>query len=262
MVAQSVVEFFDSNINEVSALVIHTPGNPRIDRRLNTNPVLWRYLDAAKFFDFIHQETLFFCRGDQFEDKFEGAFTEPLKHAIEKSYQDNHIHFTYDEFRKRLRERVFVNCWHKSRDDSMAMWRIYGRSPCSVAITTTVKQLKQTFVEQKLPYEISIEKVEYVKHWRDPSLNIAPYSRVFAYKTKAYEFEKEVRILIDRFHEEFEAEIPDGGMAVKVNPQTLLRSIVIAPEAPTWFETLVHEISERYGITAPVRRSKLATDPV
>ena len=126
----------------MSPVVIHIPGKPRLHSELKGTDVLWRYLDAAKFFDFIHHQTLFFCRGDQFEDKFEGAFTESLKHAIEKSYQDNQIDFTYEEFRKRLRERVFVNCWHKSRDDSMAMWSIYGRSSCSVAITTTVEQLK------------------------------------------------------------------------------------------------------------------------
>jgi len=229
---------------------------------LKGTDVLWRYLDAAKFFDFMHHKTLFFCRGDQFEDKFEGAFTESLKHAIEKSYQDNQIAFTYEEFRKRLRERVFVNCWHRSRDDSMAMWSIYGKSSCSLAITTTVEKLRVALVEQKLPYDISIERVGYVKHWRDPNLDITPYSRVFAYKTKAYEFEKEVRVLIDRFAGEFKAPMPEGGLTVKVNSETLLRSIVIAPEAPVWFETLVREASKRYGILAPVHRSKLALDPV
>ena len=206
--------------------------------------------------------TLFFCRGDQFGDKFEGAFTESLKHAIEKSYKENQIDFTYKEFRQRLRERVFVNCWHKSSDDSMAMWSIYGSSSCSVALTTTVGQLRKSLEEQHLQYDLAIEKVEYVKHWRDPDLDIAPYSRVFAYKTKAYEFEKEVRVLIDRFAGKFESEMPEGGMPIKVAPQTLLRSVVITPEAPVWFETLIREASERYGIGAPVRRSKLATDPV
>lgn len=246
----------------MSPAIIHIPGKPRVHSELSGTDVLWRYLDAAKFFDFIHKKTLFFCRGDQFGDKFEGAFTESLKHAIEKSYHDNKIEFTYEEFRKRLRERVFVNCWHKSIDDSMAMWSIYGRSSCSVAITTTVEQLKNVLLEQQLPYDISIERVEYVKHWRDPTLDIAPYSRVFAYKTKAYDFEKEVRVLIDRSASEFEAEMPDGGMAVKVNHATLLRSIVVAPEAPVWFEMLVREASERYEILAPVRRSILATEPV
>ena len=144
----------------------------------------------------------------------------------------------------------------------MAMWSIYGRSSCSVAITTTVEKLRSALQEQQLPYDISIERVEYVKHWRDPDLDIAPYSRVFAYKTKAYEFEKEVRVLIDRSAGEFETPMPDVGMSIKVNQATLLRSIVIAPEAPVWFETLVRAASERYEILAPVGRSKLAFDPV
>lgn len=101
-----------------------------------------------------------------------------------------------------------------------------------------------------------------MKHWRDPILDIAPYSRVFAYKTKAYEFEKEVRILIDRFSSEFDTIMPDGGMPIRVDHKTLLRSVVIAPESPVWFEILVQEVSKHYGILAPVRRSKLATEPI
>lgn len=246
----------------MSQIIFHERGKPRLSQALKATDVLWRYLDAAKFFDFIHSKTLFFCRGDQFEDKFEGAFTESLKHAIEKSYDDNNIEFTYKEFRQRLRERVFVNCWHRNINDSMAMWSLYGRSSCSVAVTTTVEQLRKAIEEQHLPYEISIEKVEYVKHWSDPDLDITPYSRVFAYKTKAYEFEREVRVLIDRFSGEFESEMPEGGMPIKVDHRALLRSVVIAPEAPLWFETLVREASEGYGIVAPVRRSKLAVEPL
>lgn len=244
----------------MSPVIIHR--KPRVPEKLNGTDVLWRYFDAAKFFDFIHNKTLFFCRGDQFEDKFEGAFTESLKHAIEKSYEDHKIDFTYKEFRHRLRERVFVNCWHQNIDDSMAMWNLYGRSPCSVAITTTVEQLRRTLADQNLPFDYSVEKVEYVKHWRDPKLDILPYSRVFSYKTKAYEFEQEVRVLIDRFGAEFNSEMPEDGMAIKIDHHTLLRSVVIAPEAPRWFETLVREASEGYGIAAPVRRSKLAVEPI
>lgn len=246
----------------MTPVVFHIPGEPRLHAKLSGSDVLWRYLDAAKFFDFIHHETLFFCRGDQFEDKFEGAFTKSLKETIGKSYQEHGIDYSYEEFRKRLRERVFVNCWHKSLHDSMAMWSIYGRSSCSVAITTTVEKLRGSLREQELPYDISIERVEYVNHWHEPSLDITPYSRVFAYKTKAYEFEKEVRVLIDRSFSEFKAPMPEAGMSVKVNQAELLRSIVVAPEAPDWFETLVRVASIRHGIVAPVRRSKLAIDPV
>lgn len=241
---------------------LHVPGRPRINGRLNRNTVLWRYLDAAKLFDFFQNSTLFFCRADKFTDKFEGAFTPSLRQQINASYSENKIEFTYEQFKRRMRERVFINCWHRSQDDSAAMWALYGKSDCAVALTSTIGQLSDALLEQKIPHDISIERVEYIRHWRDPELDIAPYARVFAYKTKAYEHEKEVRVLIDRSLREFDANIPEPGMAIAVAPSTLLRSIVIAPEAPGWFESLVRQSAERYDIAAPVRRSKLANDPI
>lgn len=246
----------------MSPAAILQKGKPRVDRALSSNTALWRYLDAAKFLDFLHSGILYFCRGDQFQDKFEGTFTKSLKERIEASYVNQRTAFTYEEFRKRLREKVFINCWHANRDDSMAMWSIYGRSSCSVAITTTVGQLKRALQDQHLPYYLSIDKVSYIKHWRDPELDISPYSRIFAYKLKAYEFEKEVRILIDRFEDEFEDPIDELGMRVNVPVNDLLRSVVIAPEAPGWFVELIKGITAKYGVTVQILRSKLATDPI
>lgn len=246
----------------MSHVVPIIPGTAHVGVRLGTADVFWRYLDTAKFVDFLHNRSLFFCRGDQFEDKFEGSFTQSIRHAIEQSYSVNNIPFTYEQFRDRMRERVFVNCWHRSRDDSIAMWNLYGQSPCAVAITTTLARLKRSIEEQQYNYPFFIERVEYVKHWRDPKLNINPYSRVFAYKVKAYEYEKEVRVILDRSINEFDANVPETGMSVSVDPATLLRSIVIAPEAPAWFESLVRQLVTQYGLTAPVHRSKLVTEPI
>jgi len=235
-------------------------GKPRVDRSLRENLVLWRYLDTAKFFDFLHNKRLFFPRGDRFQDKFEGAFTRSLRRAIEEAYAKNKIDFTYEKFRTKLRERVFLNCWHLGPNDSMAMWRLYGQSPCSVAITTTVGRLRAALQEQKLPFHVSIEKVSYVNHWRDPKLDISPYSRIFAYKLKAYAFEREVRVLIDRSIDEFDSEIDDTGIPIPVSLKTLLRSIVISPEAENWFAQLVQAITGQNGVNAPVHRSKLSVE--
>jgi hypothetical protein len=92
-------------------------------------------------------------------DKFEGAFTRSLRSAIRNSYEENEIDFTYEEFKKRLRERIYVNCWHRGPDDNMAMWTIYGGSSPSVAITTTLGKLKQALSDADLPHFVSIRKV-------------------------------------------------------------------------------------------------------
>lgn len=57
-------------------------GKARVDDQLNETTILWRYLDTAKFLDLIHNQRLFFIRGDQLEDKFEGAFTTSIRQAI------------------------------------------------------------------------------------------------------------------------------------------------------------------------------------
>ena len=102
-------------------MIVLVKGKVRVDAALRDTQVLRRYLDAAKFLDLLHSQTLFFARGDQFEDKFEGAFTQSIKKAIEQSYEINNIEFSYGEFKQRLRERVFLNCWHANANDSMAM---------------------------------------------------------------------------------------------------------------------------------------------
>jgi hypothetical protein len=237
-----------------------------VGERLRHDTVLWRYLDAAKLFDFFENSTLFFCRADHFRDKFEGAFTPTLRDQISAAHARGEIDYNYEEFKRRMRESVFINCWHRNQDDSAAMWALYGKSDCAVALTTTVGQLSDTLRLAHTEHEAWIARVEYVKHWSDPKLDISQdYARVFAYKTKAYEYEKEVRVIIDRTravagngagkqHEE--------GIVIRVDGTRLLRSIVIAPDAPPWFENLVRQSALRYGIKAPVRRSKLATDPI
>lgn len=257
------------NTNEIALLppyemppTIHVPGKPRISPLLNVDDVLWRYVDAAKFFDFLENTSLFFCRADHFEDKFEGAFTPSLRDQIEASYIENEISYTYAQFKETMRSHVFVNCWHRDRDDSAAMWALYGKSACSVAFTTTVGRLAQCLLNADLPYDLAVEKVEYIKHWRDPTIDVMPYARIFTYKTKAYEHEKEVRVLLDRSICEFDSDMPAGGMPIRVDAAALLRSIVIAPEAPAWFEQLIRKTVSRYGLSAPVRRSKLAGDPI
>jgi len=229
---------------------------------LRRDTVLWRYLDAAKLFDFFENSTLFFCRADHFSDKFEGAFTPSLRDQISAAHARGEIDYDYEQFKRRMRESVFINCWHRNQDDSAAMWALYGKSECAVALTTTVGQLTDivTDIEE---HRISIARVEYVKHWSDPKLDVSPdYTRIFSYKTKAYEYEKEVRVIIDRTRAAPPADPSRPGIVVPIDAGRLLRSIVIAPDAPPWFEQLVRQSARRYGIRAPVRRSRLATDPI
>jgi len=247
-----------------SGIIVESGGDERrrTGEALRRDSVLWRYLDAAKLFDFFENSTLFFCRADHFSDKFEGAFTPSLRAQISEAHARGEIDYDYEQFKRRMRESVFINCWHRNQDDSAAMWALYGKSECAVALTTTVGQLEDT-AAGIAEHRISIARVEYVKHWSDPKLDVSPdYTRIFAYKTKAYEYEKEVRVIIDRTRAGSGVDPCQPGILVPIDAGRLLRSIVIAPDAPPWFEKLVRQSAQRYGIRAAVRRSKLATDPI
>lgn len=234
--------------------------------QIDSNQLLWRYLDLSKFLDLLEHGTLFFTRADKFEDKYEGAFTPELKKKIEDSIRDNDLKTSYDEFKTKLRERVFINCWHKGVHDSMAMWKIYGHPTNGVAITTWVKRLEDILSNHDFSNisETYVYDVKYINHWQNKETNIKPYSRIFSYKLKAYQYENEIRAIIDTFHHTYE-NTPSGtfGIKVKVDVEKLLRSIVIAPNAGEWFISLIQDIvKKRYKLNTPVRRSKLAFDPL
>lgn len=237
------------------------PDRHQIDGTLKPKEVLWRYLDTAKFLDLVHNKSLFFPRGDQFIDRYEGAFTKLLREAIDEAYQFSDSDLTGEDFRNLMRKHVFVNCWHASINDSMAMWRIYGRIETALAITSTVDRLKDVMVSSGTPHNWMIRKVQYVNHWHNPTIDIVPFSNIFSYKLKAYDFEKEVRIIISKENVDFKKPTEDTGISVPVSLNKLLRSIVVAPDAPLWFVELIQGIAKSHGIEAPVRRSKLAFDP-
>lgn len=237
---------------------------PRLtsDQVLRDSRVLRRYLDLSKFIDLLRTQSLYLRRADLFQDKFEGSFTSSLKAAIEEAYSVHKIDFSYEKFKKELREGVYVNCWSLGIHDNMALWELYGKSDTSVAVTTTVGRLRKELKESLLPGMTNICKVEYIKHWRDPTISIVPYSNIFRYKVVAYDFEREVRIINDRFEQNFEKSDKETGILLKVRLNRLLRSIVVSPSAQPWFIALVKDVTQRYGITTSVKLSKLATDPI
>lgn len=233
-----------------------------IDPELSNNLVLRRYLDLPKFIDLLRTQSLYLCRADLFQDKFEGSFTPSLRAAIQEAYLHNKSNFSYEKFKKELREGVYINCWTLGLNDNMALWELYGKSEASVAITTTVGRLRKEIAESTLSGATNLCKVEYVKHWNDPKINIIPYSNVFRYKVIAYDFEREVRIIHDRFEESFKKSNKENGLHLSVRLNSLLRSINVSPSAQPWFIDLVKDVTGRYGVTTPIKRSKLSLDPI
>jgi len=233
-----------------------------VDSGLTPSNILWRYMGLAKFIDLLESRSLRLSRADKFSDKFEGSFTPSLKLLIEKAYNDNGIKLTYPEFKDKLRERIYINCWCNRQTDSIAMWQLYGQSDNAIAVTTTVSRIRNAVLDSKYPLKTYIRKVKYIDHLDNPEIEIKPYSNIFSYKQNAYDYEKEVRIVLDLYHETYkDSDIPKS-ISMHVKLENFISAVVISPFAEEWFSDLVKSIMIRYKLDVPVKPSRLSFEPV
>jgi hypothetical protein len=239
-------------------------GRLTVDPALSERQVLRRYLDMSRYLSFLQSKSLYLARADRFDDKFEGSFTPSVRAAIRKAYKDNRIDFTYENFKRELRGSVYVSCWTLGLDDNMALWAMYGKPENTIAITTTVGRMRAALQAWTYPSSTpaSIVKVEYIKPWRDPKVRIVPYSNIFRYKVTAYSFEQEVRIILDRHSVNFGTNYKEEGVLLPVAPAKFIRSVVVSPLAGRSFRDMVADVTNRYGVDARVRQSKLAMAPI
>lgn len=233
-----------------------------IDKTLSKDDVLRRYLDLPKFISVLKKRALYLCRSDLLPDKYEGAFTPSLKKQIQDSYEKNNIDFTYDTFKKELREGVFLNCWSFGYDDNMAMWRLYGKTNDCVAVTTTVGRIEKAMNDFSEGGQFLLKKVTYIKHWQDPEISIKPYCHIFTYKLVGYSFENEARIILDRFQNTFQTSEKIEGVFMPVNLSAFIKSLVVSPESSSWFREVVKDVALKYGLKCPVRNSMMSKEPI
>lgn len=226
------------------------------DISLQSDSVLMRYLDLAMFIDLISTETLFVSPATWFDDQLEGTLPEQIR----ESYLNDPLvieHLGSDPIEEREEQnriKTIISCWTKGPKDNMALWKIYGGSTQSLAITTSFDKLVQSTLLWKDDLSgVNFKDVVYIDHEGD--LPDGAYSlsyETFGLKNEAYSFENEVRMIVTRNHLK-----NPSPLRLKIKPNYLIESIIIAPEAGDWFIELVKSVTEKYGISAPVTHSRL-----
>ena len=76
------------------------------------------------------------------------------------------------------------------------------------------------------------------------------------------QFRDEVRILLDRSVDEFDKPIREKGILIKIPHKDILKKIIVAPEAPDWFVTLISDVATKYKIKVPCCSSALSVQPI
>lgn len=221
--------------------------------------ILRRYMDLPKLLDLLHTKSLYFRRADGFSDKLEGTLFPSFRKSLDEAFNRKEVPHDADYFYRRARLGNYVSCWSIGARDNMALWQLYGGLKTSIVVTTTVDRLLtcgSTWNRSML-----LHKVRYVDHRRVRNYIMGHFTDVLKYKSDAYKFERELRVIVPQQEDGWETN-PIGIRLALPSVDVLVRSIVVAPEADQSFLEAVRELCRRYGLKAPIKRSVLSLVPI
>jgi hypothetical protein len=225
---------------------------------------IWRYMKYKRFESLVHNESLFFCRADKFNDKWEGIF--PVK-MIEKFELDTRSFpsddgTTYTRLQWHVQKEArshLVNCWHVDDTESFAMWKIYcGDRPRSIAIQSTIGRLKRSFNAND--ERIWIGDVEYIdfREWEPDNrffnVNTPNTLKAFFLKWHYFKYENEIRAVINKAYNKHRAE---KGILVKIDLTELIDCIYVSQASSHEDEQAIKAILDEHGYSFPICRSDL-----
>jgi hypothetical protein len=249
---------------------------------------LWRYIDFTKLVSLLDTESLFFARADTLGDTFEGSFSRANVEARPGQYPDKPEMLAIVSVMHQLfRVHTFINCWSLDKHESAALWRLYVPPEGGVAVKSSFRRLTECFVLSGDDDGANTQNIEVVGggvlvgrvHYVDYERDLIPEGSTlaqFVHKRRSFEFEKEVRAVIQTNPVERPQEgtlnpftvtgedprtMPEGKL-VKVNLDVLVDTIHVSPVAPSWFSNLVESVCSRYGLSKPVIQSSLAGKPL
>jgi hypothetical protein len=143
----------------------------------------------------LETQTLWFTRADQFEDPLEGGYTD-AELARFKSNPATPRRFAslqpHEDLPRKTRMTTYINCWRRGSAESLAMWSLYGSNAGTVAVKTTVGQLRNAVATSA--ESLFLAEVSYVdwNHLTDVEDGISLCTR----KELSYSHEAEVRLLM------------------------------------------------------------------
>lgn len=210
----------------------------RFKERPHGNTIIWRYMSIDKFLDLLISSQLFFSNLTKVSDKYEGTvydknFESEVRN-LNNSKNNGFDEIDLEHERKRvelLKNYTLINCWTMKRHESYALWKIYGANQSSIAIKSTVSNLKDSInnSSQDFDEKIFISKVKYQQKLDDS------FSRIDATITKKqfYDFESELRMIIFNFPvSEGGYNVPydiTSGRKINVNLDKLINEIYLSP---------------------------------
>src|SRR3954469_12955298 len=100
----------------------------------DNNAYIWRFIDLPKFLDMLVTDSLYFTRGDMFDDPYEGMPPDEYMEAVRG--RGTNIGSVQHQTRMfhHYRADFFINCWHMSPHSGALLnrrhcYRTFGGPP-------------------------------------------------------------------------------------------------------------------------------------
>lgn len=222
---------------------------------------IWRYMDFTKFVSLLDKKALYFTRSDKFDDTFEGAIPKLTIKAREAEVLGLETHLAEETLKvmsqgsRKVREWIFVNCWHINTIESAAMWEQYGQKNKGIAIQSTFARLRDSLSSSN--HIMHIGMMNYIDYAKDMIPDGNAFHALFC-KRRSFEHEHELRAV---FLKPSVTNDSPSGLDISCELNILIDKIFVSPESPNWYRQLVNSILQKYGLDREAKRSKLDEDP-
>lgn len=212
---------------------------------------IWRYMSFTKFMNLILESSLYFCRGDKFQDPFEGRYGN-YNLLNRASIYENDMSLLGD-LSEHARSKIYINCWHINNHESAAMWQLYSTNDSGIAIKSTIKDL-MTCVDDEIVQIGEVRYIDYNNEFMDEGNIYFP----FLYKRKSFDHEREIRLLA-RDKTILKGQDPEFefGCFKRIDVDKLINSIYLSPLMPDWEERTIRNILLRLGLNFEIKKSSL-----
>ena len=222
---------------------------------VDTNILVWRYLDLSKFIWLLNKKKLYLSRLDSLGDLHEGSLTKKSSEAIAKHISDNanlskipkDLINKISEVRRKIRKIAFVNCWCLINFESDAMWRLYCGSKQGIAIQTTYHKLRDSIIDP----DVYIGCIIY-KDYKKEIIQISNLFYPLMHKRIAFKHENEVRLVkilgLDRLLEKEKGvnENPTG-IELAWDLKSAVEKIYIHPNADQYYKDVVELTVKKFA---------------
>jgi hypothetical protein len=207
---------------------------------------LWRYMSFAKFLWLIQYRKLWLARADTLNDLWELALAgDQLEYVISRRPL-RHLHSTEPEepiierairINKLWRETTFISCWSSADHESYALWKLFCGSSDGIAVSVPRRRLQGAFGKVKL-YVVTYDNPG--SQMRTPNaIDLATKKRLM------FEYEREVRAIATTDTSDPKLTKGEFGFTYDVDPEDLIASIAVHPEADgTLMEAVIRAVDD------------------